>query len=203
MSPIGPRYKKTKKETLIGEFMKIKNCLKIIATCLLIVTLAACTSHRRPNGPAGVMDGSRMGGGPGSETYTEGVGPDGNGYCESSKCRPGRPVPRTEQHYFFDFDSNEVRPEAMNSIQIQANYLVKHPNVHIRLEGNTDDRGSREYNVALGERRARAVLDALMQYGVSASQVTVVSFGAEKPAAGGEDEQSYQCNRRVDLKYSD
>ncbi len=89
----------------------------------------------------------------------------------------------------------------MPSIQMQANYLLKHPNKHVRLEGNTDDRGSREYNVALGERRARAVLDALMQYGVPSSQVTVVSFGAEKPAAGGEDESSYQCNRRVDLIY--
>ncbi len=182
--------------------MNIRHWLKIAATCFLILTLAACTSHRRPNAGAGVVDGTRMGG-PGSETYTQGMGPDGHGYCESSKCRPGRPVPGTEQHYFFDFDSNEVQPVAMNSIQIQANYLCKHPNVHIRLEGNTDDRGSREYNVALGERRARAVLDVLMQYGVSASQVTVVSFGAEKPAAGGEDEASYQCNRRVDLKYCD
>lgn len=180
--------------------MNIKQGLKILAMSFLLLSIAACTSHRRPNGPAGVVDGTRMGG-PCGETYTQGAGTDGHGYCESPKCRPGRPVPGTEQHYFFDFDSNEVRSDAMNSIQIQANYLCKHPNVHIRLEGNTDDRGSREYNIALGERRARSVLDVLLQYGVSASQISVISFGAEKPAAGGEDEQSYQCNRRVDLKY--
>lgn len=170
--------------------------LKILSTGFLMIALAACTSHKRPN-CAGVVDG-RMG--PNGEIYTQGVG-GGNGYCENGKCSPGRPIPGTEQRYFFDFDSCEVRPDAIKSIQIQANYLLKHPNCHIRLEGNTDDRGSREYNVALGERRARAVLDVLMQNGVSASQVTVVSFGAEKPVAGGEDEDSYQCNRRVDLKY--
>lgn len=178
----------------------IKQWVKILVTCFLILAVVGCTSHRKPNS-AGVVDGTRMGGMGGPETYTEGVGNSGKGYCESAKCRAGRPVAGAEQHYFFGFDSNEVNPEAVNSIKMQANYLIKHPNIHIRLEGNTDDRGSREYNVALGERRARAVLDVLMQYGVSASQVTVVSFGAEKPAAGGEDEQSYQCNRRVDLIY--
>jgi peptidoglycan-associated lipoprotein len=180
--------------------MKLTQWVKILATCFLILSITACSTHRKPSN-AGVVDGSRMCGPNGAETYTNGSGPDGNGYCESSKCRAGRCVPGAEQHYFFDFDSNEVRADAMSSIQMQANYLLKHPNKHIRLEGNTDDRGSREYNVALGERRARSVLEALMQYGVPSSQITVVSFGAEKPAAGGEDESSYQCNRRVDLIY--
>lgn len=185
--------------------MNNKNWLNVILVCLLTISISACTSHKRPGRDVGVVDANGMhAAGGDSETYTEGVGDgSGNGYTLSSKCSPGRPVARAEQHYFFDFDSNEVRPEGVSSIQIQANYLVKHPNVKIRLEGNTDDRGSREYNVALGERRARAVFDVLMQYGVSAQQITVVSFGAEKPAAGGEDEKSYQCNRRVDLKYTD
>lgn len=182
--------------------MRIKNIALLVFTVFLAVTITACTTHRRaPNG-VGVVDANNNMHPYGNETYTEGLGGSGSGYAESSKCRPGRMVARAEQHYFFDFDSSEVRQDAMESIQLQANYLVKHPNVKIRLEGNTDDRGSREYNVALGERRARSVLDALRQYGVSSSQVTVVSFGAEKPAAGGEDEQSYQCNRRVDLIYS-
>lgn len=183
--------------------MQLKHGIKILLACLLIVSLAACTSHKKPLNGAGGMNGAGMYGRAGDETYTEGMGGEHAGTVLSSKCRPGRAVPGTEQHYFFDFDSNVVRPDAMSSIQMQANYLMKHSNVHIRLEGNTDDVGSREYNIALGERRARAVLDVLMQYGVSSSQVTVVSFGAEKPAAGGDDEQSSQCNRRVDLKYSD
>jgi peptidoglycan-associated lipoprotein len=177
-----------------------KQLIKIILAAFLVLAVSACASHRKPLHEAGMEDAKHR---PGNETYTEGVGSEGNDYVESSKCRPGRSAPRCEQHYFFDFDSNEVRQEALDSIQIQANYLVKHPNVRIRLEGNADDRGSREYNIALGERRARAVLNALKQFGVSSQQVTVVSFGAEKPVVGGDDEKSYQCNRRVDLKYTE
>jgi len=180
----------------------IKRGLNIGLFCLLVLSLAACTSHRKPIHPAAVVDGSRPNHGAGAETYTEGVGMGERGYAESSKCRPGRAVPGAEQHYFFDFDSSEVRSEALSSLQLQANYILKHPAVKIRLEGNTDDVGSREYNIALGERRARAVLDVLKQYGVAQSQVTVVSYGAEKPAAGGDDDKSRQCNRRVDLLYT-
>ncbi len=159
-------------------------------------------TQKFPNQNVGVMDPN----GPSSkysekETYTEGARGEEN-YAESSKCCPGRQVAHAEQHYFFEFDSYEVRQDALDSVQLQANYLIKHPRTKIRLEGNTDDRGSREYNVALGEKRANAVLDLLKQYGVYPSQVTVVSYGAEKPAAGGEDEKSYQCNRRVDLIYT-
>jgi peptidoglycan-associated lipoprotein len=179
----------------------MRQFIKVIIACALILTITACTTHRRP---AGLVDANRLhrGGAEAAETYTEGVNGEGS-YAENSKCMPARPVPGTEQRYFFDFNSNEVRQEAIGSIKVQADYLIKHPNVKVRLEGNTDDRGSREYNVALGWRRAHAVLDVLKQYGVSASQVTLISYGAEKPAAVGEDEKSYQCNRRVDLKYTD
>ncbi|MBA2653911.1 MAG: OmpA family protein [Gammaproteobacteria bacterium] len=181
--------------------MRIKHWISVALACFLALTLTACTTHKKIPNNVGVVDATRMHGGPGGESYTEGMGGDSSSYAESSKCRPGRLAPKAEQHYFFDFDCNDVRQDGMASLQMQANYLIKHPSTKIRLEGNTDDRGSREYNVALGERRARAVLDVLKQYGVSSGQVTIVSFGAEKPAAGGEDESSYQCNRRVDLIY--
>lgn len=181
--------------------MQCKHLLKIILIGFLALGMNACASHKKPLNEA-QMDGKSRGGA-GEETYTQGVegSQDNCGECNNAKCRQGRQVAGAEQHYFFDYDCNEVRADAVNSIQLQANYLVKHPNLKIRLEGNADDRGSREYNVALGERRARSVLDVLKQYGVASSQVTVVSFGAEKPAVGGDDEKSYQCNRRVDLKY--
>ncbi len=177
--------------------------IEILLAFFFVLSVAACTSHRKPLNEGNGVNPYHMQGGSGEETYTEGMGGERDGYSENSKCRPGRQAPRCEQHYFFNYDSNEIRQEAVDSMQIQANYLVKHPNVKIRLEGNADDRGSREYNIALGERRARAVLDVLKQFGVSSSQVTVVSFGAEKPAICGDDEKSYQCNRRVDLKYSE
>jgi peptidoglycan-associated lipoprotein len=179
--------------------MRMKHLAIIPLACWLALTLAACSHKKLPN-TVGVVDANHLPGD--AETYTEGLGGASGAFCESSKCRPGRPVPGAKQHYFFDFDSSEVRQEAYPSIQMQANYLLKHPGVKIRLEGNTDDVGSREYNIALGERRARAVLEILQQNGVATGQVCVVSFGAEKPAAGGDDEKSHQCNRRVDLIYT-
>lgn len=184
--------------------MRIKQLVLVVLACFIMINFSACTTHKKPLHGVGMVDANNMYGGRGAGgTYSEGLGRDEDGYTESSKCRAGRPVAHAEQHYFFDFDSYEVRQEAMDSIQMQTNYLIKHPDSKIRLEGNTDDRGSREYNVALGEKRARAVLDILKQYGISSSQVTIVSYGAEKPASGGEDEKSYQCNRRVDLIYCD
>ena len=189
--------------------MLLKRVGKMILMGTLVLTLSACTTHRKPvqEGANGYGRSAYANGqeGGGSETYSEGAGREGSGSAGSlsSKCRPGRSVAGAEQHYFFDFDSNDVREDGIESIHQQANYLVKHPNIKIRLEGNTDDRGSAEYNVALGERRAHAVLSILQQSGVAANQVTTVSFGAEKPATGGEDESARQCNRRVDLKYVD
>lgn len=171
--------------------------------CFFALSLTACTTHKKPLNGVGMGPGGANMGQEGEETYTQGIGNGNSGaYAESSKCRPGRSVAGAEQHYFFDFDSSDVRQDAVGSIQMQANYLLKHSSTKIRLEGNTDDVGSREYNVALGERRARAVLEVLKQNGVSTSQITVVSFGAEKPAVGGEDDKSRQCNRRVDLIYT-
>ena len=84
---------------------------------------------------------------------------------------------------------------------MQAGYLVSHPNAKIRLEGNADDRGSREYNVALGWRRAQAIAHILKQQGVSVGQMELVSYGKEHPAVVGETEEARSLNRRVELVY--
>jgi len=86
-------------------------------------------------------------------------------------------------------------------LRAQANYISTHASAHIRLEGNTDSRGSREYNVALGWRRAVAVSKLLEQYGVLSKQMTVISYGEEKPVAFGHTAKDYALNRRVDLIY--
>ena len=83
-----------------------------------------------------------------------------------------------------------------------AAYLVKYPTARLRLEGNTDERGSREYNIGLGERRAQTVRRALMAQGVADGQVTTVSFGEERPAVAGDDEAAYAQNRRVEFVYA-
>ncbi len=102
---------------------------------------------------------------------------------------------------YFDFDKSEIRPEYADLISAHAKNLTSHPSLKIRLEGNTDDRGTREYNIGLGERRAQAVRRALMLQGVAATQITTVSYGAERPAVEGDDETAWAQNRRVELVY--
>jgi peptidoglycan-associated lipoprotein len=102
---------------------------------------------------------------------------------------------------YFDFDKSEIRPEFADVVSAHARNLTGHPNLKMKLEGNTDERGTREYNIGLGERRAQAVRRALMLQGVAESQLTTVSFGAERPAAEGDDESAWAKNRRVELVY--
>jgi peptidoglycan-associated lipoprotein len=102
---------------------------------------------------------------------------------------------------YFDFDKSDIRPEFAAVVSGNAQFLAAHPNAKLKLEGNTDERGTREYNIGLGERRAQAVRRALMLQGASESQLTTVSFGAERPAAEGDDEAAWAKNRRVELVY--
>lgn len=102
---------------------------------------------------------------------------------------------------YFSFDASTVPSAAFDTLRAHANYLKSHSNAKVRLEGNTDERGTREYNVALGERRGNAVANFLKVQGVSAAQIEVVSYGEEKPAELGSDEMSWAKNRRVVIDY--
>ena len=102
---------------------------------------------------------------------------------------------------YFDFDQSELRAEYGDLLQRHANNLMNNPRTQIRLEGHADERGSREYNIGLGERRSQSVRRLLMIQGAAADQISTVSFGEERPAAFGSDEESYQLNRRVEIKY--
>ncbi|SDS71832.1 peptidoglycan-associated lipoprotein [Halopseudomonas xinjiangensis] len=101
--------------------------------------------------------------------------------------------------FYFELDSSELKPEAMRALDVHARDL-KSGNNNVVLEGHTDERGSREYNMALGERRAAAVQRYLVLQGVSPAQLELVSYGEEKPAAMGSDEESWAQNRRVELR---
>lgn len=103
--------------------------------------------------------------------------------------------------FYFDFDKSIVRPAAREALSKHAQYLVSHPDARVVLEGHADERGTREYNMALGERRAKAVARYLTIQGVAASQIETVSFGEEVPVAFGHDEASWQLNRRVEVRY--
>ena len=102
---------------------------------------------------------------------------------------------------YFDFDSFVVKPEYQGVIEIQANYLKGKPTSKAMLEGHTDERGGREYNLALGQRRAEAVARAMALLGVAPAQMEAVSFGKEKPASTGSDEANMAKNRRVEVTY--
>lgn len=103
---------------------------------------------------------------------------------------------------YFDFDRSELRAEYGPVIARHARRLAANPSLKVRLEGNTDERGSREYNIALGERRAQSVRRALQLQGASESQLSTVSYGEERPAAEGSDEGAYSRNRRVEILFS-
>jgi peptidoglycan-associated lipoprotein len=105
------------------------------------------------------------------------------------------------QIYYFTFDDSRVASKYIPSIEAQARYLIAHPGAKILITGHTDARGSREYNVGLGERRAHSVVDILRLAGVPTRQIRVVSYGKERLAVLGKDEPAHQYNRRVELNY--
>lgn len=102
---------------------------------------------------------------------------------------------------YFDFDSSDIKGDGNDVVAAHAKYLASHTSTRVRLEGNTDDRGSREYNIGLGERRAQSVRRALMLQGAAEGQISTVSYGAERPAVVGNDEGAWAKNRRVEIVY--
>ena len=123
---------------------------------------------------------------------------EGFGYEGTTANRLKAPY---DQTYYFALNKYDVVANDIESIIVQANYLVSHPSAKVRLEGNCDQRGSREYNIALGWKRAKAVAEILKQHGVRDTQIAMVSYGKEKPIVFGSDESAYRLNRRVDLIY--
>lgn len=102
---------------------------------------------------------------------------------------------------FFDYDAFTIKPEFIGVVERHGKYLVSNPRLAIRIEGNADERGSSEYNLALGQKRAEAVLKSLAILGVGIAQMEAISWGKEKPRAPGHDEAAWAQNRRVDLQY--
>lgn len=105
------------------------------------------------------------------------------------------------QRYLFAYDDSSFASKYRPSLMAQADYLKSHPGARILLAGHTDERGSREYNVALGERRANTVADLMRMWGVSRHQMRVVSYGKERPLYMGHDTEAHKQNRRVELTY--
>jgi peptidoglycan-associated lipoprotein len=145
----------------------------------------------------------------GAETY--GQGDDVNvatSELEAKKAEAERLAKEKEagalreiRTFYFDFDKSSVKPGSRIALMAHAAFLAANPNVSVTLEGHSDERGTKEYNLALGERRGQSVERFLVVNGVARTQLEVISFGEEKPAAAGHDESSWAKNRRVMIQY--
>ncbi|MBI3042866.1 MAG: peptidoglycan-associated lipoprotein Pal [Betaproteobacteria bacterium] len=107
----------------------------------------------------------------------------------------------SKRSVYFDYDSDLIKDEFKPVVTAHAKYLQQHPNAKMRIEGNADERGSREYNIALGQRRANAVRQMMQLLGAQALQIETVSFGEEKPKCTGHEESCWSQNRRGDIAY--
>jgi peptidoglycan-associated lipoprotein len=146
-----------------------------------LLLLAACSSAPPPGPPAGPP------GGPGAGIGSRSIVPGSQQDLESS----------AGDRIFFAFDRSDITPEARETLARQADWLRRYPNVTVTIEGHCDERGTREYNLALGERRAQAAKNVLVALGIPASRISTISYGKERPAVVGSTEEAYAQNRRA------
>lgn len=181
--------------------MQFKSHARSLALALSLALVAGCSSTGGTQD--GSMDGTRTGGtgtgtgaaGTGQVSGT-GIGADGD---RAGQQADGR-IPEVRTIY-FDFDRDNIRSEFESVLVAHARYLRSNGSARVVLQGHTDERGTREYNMALGERRANSVKRFLEVQGVSPSQLEVVSYGEERPAVRGNNDEAYAQNRRVVFAY--
>lgn len=183
--------------------MSASHRIYIAMTMIFIVALlSGCAANRDPSGSPGQMPADQGGQSiqNGGQTPSNGQGVPGGGTGPLvGQSSDGSGV--IKRVIYFDFDSSEVKPEYRPIIEAHARFLQENPNVVSILEGHADEQGSREYNVALGNRRAETVRQLMSLYGITLQQLHTLSYGEERPAVAGSDEASYAQNRRVEIVY--
>ena len=168
----------------------MKSASKLAMISLLAVTVAGCAPKRPATLPPVAQPGATEGGGSATDqgANTEGAGP---GTKADFIAQAGSDT------IHFDTDLYDIDSSAAATLDGQAAWLAKYPNVRITIEGHADERGTREYNLALGDRRANAAKNYLAGKGVSAARMSTISYGKEKPVAMGSDEASWAQHRRA------
>ena len=174
---------------------------RIFFVILLTAFLSACSSTKEKQDTASVEDHGTSSrttetDGTGAQTYR--TGPDA---ATSMSALEDPQSPLSVRIIYFDYDSTEIQPQFRPTLEAHATLLAANSNATLSLEGHADERGSREYNLALGERRSIAVKRLLQLLGASPSQIRAISYGEERPAVDGHDESSWSQNRRVELIY--
>lgn len=174
--------------------------LMLSACAAFLLSACASTGERSDTDAASERDQT-------SDRDTSGTGDDRRGSAEplpmseEEKLAKKKAELERENTVYFEFDSSDLSPEARSIVEKHAEFLTSNPDVNVRLEGHTDERGTREYNIGLGERRAQAVARVLTARGVSGDQFSVVSYGEERPAVSGSNEEAWAKNRRVEIVY--
>ena len=172
--------------------------LSFVSVVLLSVVLVGCASHK--GAVKSATDASATtGAGSNASTGTSSAGLGTGSSLEGSGSSSGHTENVTSATIYFDFDKVDLRAEYASVIAAHGAKLAKDRSLKMRLEGNTDERGSSEYNVALGERRAQSVKRALLLQGATEAQLSTVSYGAERPASDGHSEEAWSQNRRVEI----
>jgi len=178
--------------------------MRVFLISLLAAIVAGCASTSIPD-PYATSGDSGMSGSIDDNTDVVSTD-DGRTYSYEDGGIDGEAVPFEDEVemtmiIYFDFDQFDLKPQYVDLLSRHANRLSNNLAMNIRLEGHADERGSREYNIGLGERRSQSVRRMLLIQGSTAGQISTVSFGEERPAAFGNDEESYTQNRRVEIKY--
>ncbi|EPE0042084.1 peptidoglycan-associated lipoprotein Pal [Salmonella enterica subsp. enterica serovar Infantis] len=174
--------------------MQLNKVLKGLMIALPVMAIAACSSNKNASN-----DGSE-----GGMLNSAGTGMDANGNGNMSSEEQARlQMQQLQQNniVYFDLDKYDIRSDFAAMLDAHANFLRSNPSYKVTVEGHADERGTPEYNISLGERRANAVKMYLQGKGVSADQISIVSYGKEKPAVLGHDEEAYAKNRRAVLVY--
>src|SRR5271170_7310444 len=166
----------------------------LLLSCLSVLAFAACASKPPVKSAAPAASSSSENSGANSAGTDASNAAAGAGTRALGAGGPGGPLAKV---IYFDFDSAEIRPEFVDVVAGHARAVAANASIKIRLEGHTDERGSREYNIGLGERRAQSVRRALLLQGVTEAQVSTVSYGEERPAVTGHTEDAWAKNRRV------
>ena len=174
---------------------------RILLTLVSVALLASGCGTKNTQPDDAASDGTAVAA-DASGAQTSGVATVDAGQGNSGRGALGPDGPLGSQRIiYFDYDSSDIRSQYAEVVAAHGKFLSANAAVRVRLEGHSDERGTREYNIGLGERRAQTVRRALMLQGVQESQISTVSYGEERPAAIGSDENAYSKNRRVEIVY--
>ncbi|KYP97585.1 peptidoglycan-associated outer membrane lipoprotein [Sodalis-like endosymbiont of Proechinophthirus fluctus] len=173
---------------------QLNKVLKRLILAVLVMAIVACSSHKSANnGDESAMGASVVGG--------TGVDMNGNNVSSDERDRLQMQELQRNNIVYFGLDKYDIRFEFAQMLDTHATFLRSNPSYKVTVEGHADERGTPEYNIALGERRANTVKMYLQGKGISTNQIAIVSYGKEKPAVLGHDEAAYAKNRRAVLIY--